>query len=72
MEIRLVSLKAKIYNGTQVNPVNVLCNECNQYLFKDEKGCSSYMFYKNENSLKTVDSGVCTVDAKALSKPCPF
>lgn len=70
----LYNNKVYKWDGTQVkiNPTNVLCNECNQYLFKDEKGCSSYIFDKNENSRQTVDSGVCTVNAKALSKPCPF
>ena len=59
----------------------ILCSRCNQFIFKDDEGCTPYLFDKDENSIIcdpkqpgkycTAQTGVCTVSL-APSKKCPF
>ena len=57
------------------------CNQCNQYIFKDDSGCSPYMYDSLQNnslhSKGTFDSlatphSVCTVDVITPIQNCPF
>lgn len=70
------------YDGKKVDKSPVIsCNQCNQYIFKDESGCAPLLFDPPEDSSICNPSrpdkiclephGVCTTSLAPSSK-CPF